>query len=91
MTFNLVHGSDSEESAEREIAAQEQSARRERDDRRLLVALHQRSRLALRRGDFGSAARDNAEARRLAETFGDRLPGALHDQLTDLEKRLADH
>ena len=25
------------------------------------------------------------------ETFGDRLPGALHDQLTDLEKRLADH
>ena len=25
------------------------------------------------------------------ETFGDRLPGALRDQLTDLEKRLADH
>jgi phosphoenolpyruvate carboxykinase (GTP) len=25
------------------------------------------------------------------ETFGERLPGALHDQLKDLEKRLADH
>jgi phosphoenolpyruvate carboxykinase (GTP) len=24
------------------------------------------------------------------ETFGERLPGALHDQLKDLEKRLAD-
>ena len=25
------------------------------------------------------------------ETFGERLPGVLHDQLKDLEKRLADH
>ena len=59
--------------AEAEIAAQEKSARRERDDRRLLVALHQRSRLALRRGDLASAARDNAEARGLAESLRDRL------------------
>jgi DNA-binding NtrC family response regulator len=59
--------------ADSEIAAAEQSARRDRDDRRLAVALHQRSRLALRRGDFGAASRDNAAARRLAESLHDRL------------------
>jgi len=59
--------------AENEIALQEAAARREKDDRRLLVAFHQRARLALRRGDFAAAARDNAAARKLAETTGDRL------------------
>ena len=59
--------------AEAEIAALEKSARAEKDKPRLLVALHQRSRLALRRGDLAAAARDNAEARRLAESIGDRL------------------
>ncbi len=56
-----------------EIAQLEQSARAEKDRTRLLVALHQRSRLALRQGDLAAAARDNAEARRLAEAIGDRL------------------
>ncbi len=59
--------------AEPEIAALESSARAERDRTRLLVALHQRSRLALRRGDLSAASRDNAEARRIAEAIGDRL------------------
>ena len=59
--------------AEPEIAEEERSARVERDERRLLVALHQRARLALRRGDLARAARDNAAARRLAESLGDRL------------------
>ena len=59
--------------AEAEIAALEKSARAEKDRTRLLVALHQRSRLALRRGDLPAASRDNAEARRLAEAVGDRL------------------
>src|SRR5207245_1709439 len=58
--------------AESEIAAEERDARGRRDDRRLLVALHQRSRLALRRGDLPAAARDNAEARELAERLRDR-------------------
>ncbi len=61
------------DAAEPEVAALERSARREKDERRLLVALHQRSRLALRRGDLEAAARDNAEARALAEAIGDRL------------------
>ena len=56
-----------------EIAQLEQSARAEKDPTRLLVALHQRSRLALRQGDLAAASRDNAEARRLAEEIGDRL------------------
>jgi DNA-binding NtrC family response regulator len=56
-----------------EIAQLELCARAEKDRTRLLVALHQRSRLALRRGDLPAASRDNAEARRLAEETGDRL------------------
>ncbi len=56
-----------------EITALEASARAERDDLRLLVALHHRGRLALRRGFLDRAGRDNAEARRLAEALGDRL------------------
>ena len=56
-----------------EIAALEASARSEKDPARLLVALHHRSRLALRRGFLPDAARDNAEARRLAEEVSDRL------------------
>ena len=55
-----------------EIAELEKSARAEKDRTRLLVALHQRSRLALRQGDLSAASRDNAEARRLAEA--DRGP-----------------
>jgi tetratricopeptide (TPR) repeat protein len=61
------------EEAGAEIAALEASARREKDSSRLLVALHHRSRLALRRGFLLEAARDNAEARRLAEDVADRL------------------
>ena len=60
-------------SAAAEIVELEKSARGARDRTRLLVALHQRSRLALRQGDLSAAARDNAEARRLAEQIGDRL------------------
>ncbi len=56
-----------------EIAALEASARAERDDLRLLVALHHRGRLALRRGFLDRAAHDNGEARRLAASLGDRL------------------
>ncbi len=53
-------------------------ARAESDDSRLLVALRYRSRLALRRGLLADAARDNAEARRLAGKICDRLePGEL--------------
>ena len=59
------------ESAEVEIADAARSASEQRDDRRLLVALHQRSRLGLRRGDLDAAGRDNAEARRLAESLRD--------------------
>ncbi len=56
-----------------EIAALEKSAREQEDPARLLVALHQRSRLALRRGDLPAASGDNAQARRLAGSIGDRL------------------
>ena len=56
-----------------EIAALEKSAREAKDLPRLLVALHQRSRLALRRGDLSASSRDNSEARRLAASVGDRL------------------
>jgi transcriptional regulator with AAA-type ATPase domain/tetratricopeptide (TPR) repeat protein len=53
-------------------------ARADSDDRKLLVALRYRSRLALRRGHLREAARDNAEARRLAGKISDRLePGEL--------------
>jgi DNA-binding NtrC family response regulator len=56
-----------------EIAALARSARAERDDTRLLVALHHGSRLALRRGFLADAARENLEARRLADAVSDRL------------------
>jgi len=59
--------------AERAIDEEERRARRGRDDRGLLVALHQRARLALRRGDLEAASRANASARRLADSLGDRL------------------
>ena len=59
--------------AQSEIAWLESSARAEKDSTRRLVALHHRGRLALRRGSLDEAARDNAEARRLASEIGDRL------------------
>ncbi len=61
------------EIAAAEIAALEASARSDRDDSRLLVALHHRSRLALRRGLLAPAAADNARARELAARLCDRL------------------
>ena len=61
------------EEAAAEIERLAASARAEKDTPRLLVALHHRSRLALRRGFLEDAARDNAEARRLADEIGDRL------------------
>jgi DNA-binding NtrC family response regulator len=61
-----------------EIDALLDQAREESDDRKLLVALRYRSRLALRLGLLSEAARDNAEARRLAGKISDRLePGEL--------------
>lgn len=59
--------------AQEESDALAASARAEGDDRRLLVALHQASRLALRRGELERAARENAQARSLAERLSDRL------------------
>ena len=59
--------------AEAEIARLEECARAEEDATRRLVALHHRGRLALRRGFLADAAKDNAEARRLAAEIGDRL------------------
>ena len=61
------------EAAAREIADLEAKAISERDDPRRLVVLHHRGRLALRQGRFEEAARANADARALAERFGDRL------------------
>ncbi len=61
------------EPASREIEALISRAREESDSTRLLVALHHRGRLALRRGFLESAARDNEEARALAERLADRL------------------
>ncbi|MFN2384957.1 MAG: sigma 54-interacting transcriptional regulator [Thermoanaerobaculia bacterium] len=49
------------------------AARQEGDELRRLVAMHQSSRLALRTGDLERAARENAEARVIAETLRDRL------------------
>ncbi|HTO87389.1 MAG TPA: sigma 54-interacting transcriptional regulator [Thermoanaerobaculia bacterium] len=48
-------------------------AQRQGDDLWLLVGLHQRSRMALRRGLLGRAAEDNARARELAMRLGDRI------------------
>jgi DNA-binding NtrC family response regulator len=59
--------------ADAEARALAASARQDRDDLRLLVAMHQSSRLALRTGDLERAARENAEARALAAAVRDRL------------------
>ena len=56
-----------------EVEALADRAVAEGDDSRLLVALHHRSRMALRRGNLESAAEDNARARGLAEKLNDRL------------------
>ncbi|MEP6993156.1 MAG: sigma 54-interacting transcriptional regulator [Acidobacteriota bacterium] len=61
------------DAAAAEVEILEAAARAEKDDLRLLVALHHRSRLALRRGFLASAAVDNASARQLAERLSDRL------------------
>ncbi|MGH9399330.1 MAG: sigma 54-interacting transcriptional regulator, partial [Thermoanaerobaculia bacterium] len=61
------------QTASREVANLVALAREERDDVRLLVALHHRSRLALRRGQLAAAARDNEDARSLALSCRDRL------------------
>ncbi|HEV2062922.1 MAG TPA: sigma 54-interacting transcriptional regulator, partial [Thermoanaerobaculia bacterium] len=61
------------EAAAREIADLVALAREQRDDVRLLVALHHRSRLALRRGQLAAAARDNEDARSIALRCRDRL------------------
>ncbi|HEX4439941.1 MAG TPA: sigma 54-interacting transcriptional regulator [Thermoanaerobaculia bacterium] len=59
--------------AESESASLEREARAERDDPRLLVALHHRGRIALRRGQLEEAGRLNAEARDLAGRLDDRI------------------
>lgn len=61
------------EAASEEIEALLASAREECDPLRILVALHHRSRLALRRGHLESAGRDNEEARSLAHRLADRI------------------
>ena len=61
------------DAAAAEISTLEKSARVEKDDLRLLVALHHRGRLALRRGFLAAAAADNAQARELAARLSDRL------------------
>jgi len=61
------------DAAQTEIAVEHAEAVRSADDRRRLVALHHRARLALRRGELEAARRDNAAARALAESLGDRL------------------
>jgi len=53
--------------AESESAALESEARAEGDDVRLLVALHHRGRIALRRGHLEEASRWNAAARRVSK------------------------
>jgi DNA-binding NtrC family response regulator len=50
-----------------------EAARADSDDLWLLVALHHRGRLALRRGRLGQAREDNARARDLALRLRDRL------------------
>ena len=61
------------EDASTEIEAMLASAQAEGDAPALLVGLHHRGRLALRRGDLDGAARDNEQARVLAERIADRL------------------
>ena len=59
--------------ASAEIGELEALARGDRDDLRLLVVLHHRGRLALRRGFLAAAAADNAHARQLSAKLADRL------------------
>ena len=59
--------------ASAEIGELEALARGDRDDLRLLVVLHHRGRLALRRGFLAAAAADNTQARRLSAKLADRL------------------
>jgi transcriptional regulator with AAA-type ATPase domain/tetratricopeptide (TPR) repeat protein len=61
------------ECASAEVEELLEAARSRGDDVSLLVALHHRGRLALRRGCLAEAARDNAEARALAGRLSDRL------------------
>src|SRR5262249_53696674 len=87
------------EEAESESLALERDARSEGDDVRLLVALHHRGRVALRRGGLEEAARLNAEARELAERLEDRIEigelrleeGDLALYRGDLERRSEEH
>jgi DNA-binding NtrC family response regulator len=74
-----------------EIAALEAQARSERDDLRLLVVLHHRGRLALRRGFLAAAAADNAHARQLSARLADRLEiGELWLEEGDLRSYASD-
>ena len=68
----MINGCDWEAAA-REIGSLVARAREQHDDVRLLVALHHRGRLALRRGQLHAAARDNEDARSLALRCRDRL------------------
>ncbi len=61
------------DAASTEITVEHSDAIRSGDERRRLVALHHRARLALRRGELDAARRDNAAARSAAEALGDRL------------------
>ena len=73
------------------IARSVDDARARRDERRLLVALHQRSRLALRRGELADAAADNEAAVEIAERLCDRLEaGELRLEEGDLAVHAGD-
>ena len=61
------------DAAAEEIASLASQALAERDDPRLLVALHHRGRLALRRGFLDAAAADNLQARELSQRLADKL------------------
>ncbi|HEX7252234.1 MAG TPA: hypothetical protein VF376_05065, partial [Thermoanaerobaculia bacterium] len=61
------------EEASREIETMLHTAAGQDDEIWRIVALHQRSRMALRRGFLEDAARDNAEARSIIARVGDRL------------------
>ena len=68
----LIHRCDWNRAAS-EADALVSAAREEGDELRLLVAIHHSSRLALRTGNLDRAARENAQARALAEDLRDRL------------------
>ncbi len=61
------------EAAAADIEAMLEAARADGDDLWMLVALHHRGRLALRRGGLDRAAEDNRRAREIAERLRDRL------------------